>query len=258
MPPANASQHLSDQDIDEEALRKANRLRPENLELVKALVSSTGCMIDKDSPGRPIPMNEIRPIQISMMMEALACTESLADFVRYWPRLTGWTPTEGTLRDLQPDVLNALHAEIPPPVESTVHTIDFIRIAYNSRSELWVKETTPQGGETWKTPESFFSSIHNDYASAQRTANYWRRWYGIDEISGDGSYGTLPQQSYSWCIHVCEPYSVIPGHTDKYGADQPTAEVNPRLLQHLSLPIITVDDTERVPIGRFGCLFWRC
>ena len=54
MPPANASQHLSDQEIDEEALRVANRLRPENLELVKALVSSTGCMRDKDSPGQSL------------------------------------------------------------------------------------------------------------------------------------------------------------------------------------------------------------
>ena len=192
MPPANASQHLSDQEIDEEALRVANRLRPENLELVKALVSSTGCMRGKDSPGRPIPMNEIRPIQISMMMQALACTESPADFVQNWARLTHGTLTEGTLRDLQQDVKNALQPEIPPPVESTVHTIDFIRIADNSRSELWVKETTPQGGETWKTPERFFSSIHND---------------------------------------------------------QPTAEVNPRLLQHRSLPIGTDETLSDFGVG---------
>ena len=202
MPPANASQHRSDQEIEEKSLRVANRLRPANLELVKALISSTGCMRDEDSPGRPIPMNEIRPIQILFMMEALADTESPADFVRYWALLTGGTLTEDTLRNLQQDVQDALQPEIPPPVESTVHTIDFIKIAYNSRSVLWVKETTPQGEITWKTPERFFSSIHNDYASAQRTANDWRRWYGIDEIFGDGSYGTLPQPSYSFC-YMC-------------------------------------------------------
>ena len=238
MPPANASQHRSDQEIEEKALRVANRLRPANLELVKALISSTGCMRDEDSPGRPIPMNEIRPIQILFMMEALADTESPADFARYWAQLTPFTLTEDTVRNLQEDVQDALQPEIPPPVESTVHTIDFIRIAYNSRSVLWVKETTPQGWITWKTPERFFSSIHNDYASAQRTANDWRRWYGIDEISGDGS--TLPQLKLFFLLHVCEPYSVIPGHTDKYEVDQPTAKLNPRLLQHRSLPIETL------------------
>ena len=216
MPPANASQHRSDQEIEEKALRVANRLRPANLELVKALISSTGCMRDEDSPGRPIPMNEIRPIQILFMMEALADTESPADFARYWAQLTRGTLTEDTVRNLQEDVQDALQPEIPPPVESTVHTIDFIRIAYNSRS------------------------VHNDYASAQRTANDWRRWYGIDEISGDGS--TLPQLKLFFLLHVCEPYSVIPGHTDKYEVDQPTAKLNPRLLQHRSLPIETLSD----------------
>ena len=191
MPPANASQHRTDQEIEEKALRVANRLRPANLELVKALISSTGCMRDEDSPVSPIPMNEIRPIQILFMMEALADTESPADFARYWAQLTPFTLTEDTVRNLQEDVQDALQPDIPPPVESTVHTIEFKRIVHNSRSELWVKETTPQGWITWKTPERFFSSIHNDYASAQRTANDWRRWYGIDEISGDGS--TLPQ-----------------------------------------------------------------
>ena len=50
-------------------------------------------------------------------------------------------------------------------------------------------------------------------------------------------------------LHVCEPYSVIPGHTDKYEVDQPTAKLNPRLLQHRSLPIGTDETLSDFGVG---------
>ena len=135
MPPANASQHRSDQEIEEKALRVANRLRPANLELVKALISSTGCMRDEDSPGRPIPMNEIRPIQILFMMEALADTESPADFARYWAQLTRGTLTEDTVRNLQEDVQDVQGAEVT--MESKPPT---------TRPDTWRLDEGPGGG----------------------------------------------------------------------------------------------------------------
>ena len=65
------------------------------------------------------------------------------------------------------------------------------------------------GDETW-TPERFFTGIHHDYAFAQRTANDWRRWCGIDEISSSGSYLLW---YLAWAKHengatVCEPYII--------------------------------------------------
>ena len=69
--------------------------------------------------------------------------------------------------------------------------------------------------------QKYSSATSTTTALAQRTANDRRRWYGIDEISGDGSYyGTLPCGNHALSfltIRIC---------CVKYGAASPSAEVN--------------------------------
>ena len=72
----------------------------------------------------------------------------------------------------------------------------------NKRTQLWVTETDSHGTERLRQPEFFFRGIAghvqdtwgyaiNGWREASRIANYWRRYFQIDEVPYN-FHGTEP------------------------------------------------------------------
>ena len=79
----------------------------------------------------------------------------------------------------------------------TVHTVKFQRIRHgNAPTELKVEETCVNGFSKIKTLEHYFYGILNHWQSYWNSvymANYWRRFFNVDEIPDDDT--TDPAES---------------------------------------------------------------